>query len=257
MPPEPLSVDPTLLSSLGNELITSAGTIPLAPPPFTTPGMDAISLSIMSQVPGLEAPILAGLPEVKAEATKTATNIVAAAQQYLQTDEQLAADYERHQFEGAGTPGGGGGSGFGAAGSAAAGAAGTTESVANAAGGHSNPMGQMMGMPMQMAQQAAQMPMQAMGALGQAPQGIMQGAQSAMQQIGQMTEGAGKDDKGTDADQHPEQQGAAPGDQRAERAPAAEPPEHDAPSAPSEQAVPDTKSPAPSRRTDASDPINL
>src|SRR4051794_18701030 len=100
MPPEPLSVDPTLLSSLGNELITSAGTIPLAPPPFTTPGMDAISLSIMSQVPALEAPILSGLPEVKAEATKTAANIVAAAQQYLQTDEQLAADYEGHQFDG-------------------------------------------------------------------------------------------------------------------------------------------------------------
>ena len=97
-------MDPTLLSSLGNELITSAGTIPLAPPPFTTPGMDAISLSIMAQAPGLEAPILSGLPEVKAEATKTATNIVAAAQQYLQTDEQLAADYERHQFDGSGRP---------------------------------------------------------------------------------------------------------------------------------------------------------
>jgi hypothetical protein len=118
-------------------------------------------------------------------------------------------------------------------------------------------MGQMMGMPMQMAQQAALMPMQAMGALGQAPQGIVQGAQSVMQQIGQMTEGAGKDDKGTDADQQADQQGAAPGDQRTERAPAAEPPEHEAPAAPSGQAVPDTKSPAPSRRADASDPINL
>jgi hypothetical protein len=253
MPPEPLSVDPTLLSSLGNELITSAGTIPLAPPPFTTPGMDAISLSIMSQVPGLEAPILAGLPEVKAEATKTAANIVAAAQQYLQTDKQLAADYERHQFEGAGTPGGASGSGVGATGSVDAGAAGTAEGVANIAGGQSNLMGQM-GMPTQMAQQAAPMPMQAMGALGQAPQGIVQGA---MQQIGQMTEGAGKDDEGADAGQQAGNQDAAPGDERAERAPAAEPPEHDAPAAPSEQAVPDTKNPAPSHRTDASDPINL
>jgi hypothetical protein len=260
MPPEPLSVDPTLLSSLGNELIRSAGTIPLAPPPFTTPGTDAISLSIMSQVPGLEAPILAGLPEVKAEASKTAANIVAAAQQYLHTDEQLAAAYERHQFEGAGAPGGAGGSEAGAAGSAAAGWAGVTETVMNAAGGQPNPMnqmGQMMGMPMQMAQQAAQMPMQAMGALGQAPQGIIQGVQSAVQQIGQMTEGAGKDDKDTDADQHPEQQGTAAGDQRAERAPAAEPPTHEAPAVPSAQAVPDSKSPAPSHRADASDPINL
>ena len=45
----------------------------------------------------------------------------------------------------------------------------------------------MMSMPMQMASQAAQMPMQAMSALGQVPQGIMQG----VQQIGQMAGGLG------------------------------------------------------------------
>ena len=89
----------------------------------------------------------------------------------------------------------------------------------------------MMGMPMQMAQQVAQMPMQATGALAQAPQGIMQGIQSAVQQVGQMTEGIGKDDGDTDADPQPtpdrrdgqnnqaEQQGAAPGDPQAQRAP--------------------------------------
>jgi hypothetical protein len=252
-------VDPTLLSSLGNELITSAGTIPLAPPPFTTPGMDAISLSIMSQVPALEAPILSGLPEVKEEATKTAANIVAAAQQYLQTDAQLAADYERHQFDGTASCGGGG---SGASPSTAAQATAAPSATANTAGQQADSMSQMMGIPMQMAQQAVQMPMQAMGALGQAPQGIMQGVQSAMQQVGQMTEGAGKDDEGADADQQPtpdqrdeqnkqpEQPGAAPGNHGAERA--AEPA-----SVPPEQAVPDSGSPAPSRRVDASDPINL
>ena len=53
-------------------------------------------------------------------------------------------------------------------------------------------MGQMMGMPMQMASQAAQIPMQLAGMAASIPQGIMQGVQSAMQQVGQMAGGAGE-----------------------------------------------------------------
>jgi hypothetical protein len=48
-------------------------------------------------------------------------------------------------------------------------------------------MGQLMSMPMQMAGQAAQIPMQAMGALSSLPQGIMQG----VQQVGQLAGGMG------------------------------------------------------------------
>ena len=50
-----------------------------------------------------------------------------------------------------------------------------------------------MGMPMQMAQQAAQIPMQLAGMAASIPQGIMQGVQSAMQQVGQMAGGTGEE----------------------------------------------------------------
>jgi len=102
--PEPLGVDPVSLSGFGNEMLSAAGDIPLAPPPFTTDGADPISLKIMSALPGIETPIQTGLPEIKAEATKTASDIVAAAAKYLQTDEQLAKAHEAHRFDGQGGP---------------------------------------------------------------------------------------------------------------------------------------------------------
>ncbi len=48
-------------------------------------------------------------------------------------------------------------------------------------------------MPMQMAQQAAEIPMQLAGMAASIPQGIMQGVQSAMQQVCEMAGGTGED----------------------------------------------------------------
>jgi hypothetical protein len=219
-----LKVDPPLVEQLGGQLEASAGDLPAAPPPFVVSGADAISEAIAFRLPGIEGPIQEGLPQVKAEATKTASNIVAAAGRYQATDEQFAANYEKHQFDQAGGPGAGG-SGAGSAG---------------------DPMSQMMGMPMQMAQQAARMPMQAMSAVASAPQSMMQG----VQQIGQMTGGLGKVDGATEAqssepstapeDRHaedqtgeaPRQHGAAPGEDAGERAPESTATAHANPAAP-------------------------
>ena len=108
MAPETLGVDPVSLSGFGNEMLAAAADIPLAPPPFTSAGADPITMKIMESVPFIEAPIQTGLPEIKAEATKTASNIVDAAARYLQTDEQLAKAYESQQFDNqGGSPGGG------------------------------------------------------------------------------------------------------------------------------------------------------
>jgi hypothetical protein len=82
-------------------------------------------------------------------------------------------------------------------------------------------MSQMMGTPMQMASQAAQMPMQAMGAVSSAPQGVMQG----VQQISQLAGGKGDAEAGPSPEEHrpdersaEEQQAAGSGEHR-ERVP--------------------------------------
>ncbi len=217
----PLKVDPELLRKYGQQLLTAAGDVPAAPAPFTVTGMDAISQAIAEKLPSLEGAIQDALPQLKDEASNTASNVVEAAGRYSTTDSQLAADYEKHQFDSAGGPGGGGN-----------GIAGTGAGDADSMG----QLGQMMSMPMQMAGQAAQPPMQAMGAVGQVPQGVMQG----VQQIGQMTggvENAGgasqvqadtptADEVGQPEDRSDEdnaeqntQRGATAGDAHAERAP--------------------------------------
>ncbi len=217
----PLKVDPELLRKYGQQLLTAAGDLPAAPAPFTVTGTDAISQAIAEKLPSLEGAIQDALPQLKDEASNTASNVVEAAGRYSSTDSQLAADYEKHQFDSAGGPGGGG---SGTAGSGGGGA----DSMGQ--------LGQMMSMPMQMTSQAAQLPMQAMSAVGQVPQGIMQG----VQQIGQMTGGMGNAGGASDAqtgeltkadagqpderrDEHEAkqdaQQGATAGDSTAERAP--------------------------------------
>jgi hypothetical protein len=211
----PLTVDPELLERYGNQLLTAAGGLPEAPPPFTVTGTDPMSQAIADKLPAMEGGIRDGLPQLKDQASATASTIVSAAGQYQSADQQNAADIKKHQFDTAGGPGGGSGAGGGDA---------------------MSQMGQMMSMPMQMAGQAMQIPMQAMGAVASVPQGIMQG----VQQISQMTGGlggsgdsaGGKADKPAEDDtQRPDerrddakdkqdaQQGAAPGATNAERAP--------------------------------------
>lgn len=162
-----LRVDPEMLARLGGDLQTAAEGLPDAPPAFIVSGTDPVSLAIAGRLPDVEGGIQEALPQLKIDATTTASNVVSAAGQYQGTDEQLAAEYEKHQFDQAGTTTSGGGG---------------ADSMGQ--------LSQMMSMPMQMASQAAQLPMQAMSAVASAPQAVMQG----VQQISQMAGGMGKSD---------------------------------------------------------------
>lgn len=184
-----LRVDTEMLSQLGSQLEASASAIPDPPTPFSVTGGDAISQAIAAKLPSMETPIIEGLPAVKEAAGKTASNMVSAADRYQTTDEQLAAEYEKHRFDGSGSGAGGGSvagaaSGGGAAVSAGAGGAASAGSAAADSMSQMGQMGQMMSTPMQMASQAAQMPMQAMGAASSAPQAVMQGVQQISQLAG-------------------------------------------------------------------------
>jgi len=183
--PGELRVDTAPLASGGQGLLSAAGDIPLPPVPFTATGADALSTILNARTQAIEAPLIAGMPVTKAEALRTAQNIIQAARMYEGADQQLAdqvlkALAEMEAAEGAGAAGAGGG----------ATAAGATPAAGAAQ--QAGQMGQMMGMPMQMAQQAAQIPMQLAGMAASIPQGIMQGVQSAMQQVGQMAGGTGE-----------------------------------------------------------------
>jgi hypothetical protein len=236
--PGELRVDTAPLASGGQGLLSAAGDIPLPPVPFTATGGDALSTILNARTQAIEAPLIAGMPVTKAEALRTAQNIIRAAAKYEGVDQQLADQVLKAlaEIEGAESAGGGAAGVTGAPGSAATTAATPPAGAAQQAG----QMGQMAGMPMQMAQQAAQIPMQLAGMAASIPQGIMQGVQSAMQQVGQMTSGAGEktdpeleqeSDESPDEAKHAEsanetpQKAAAPsegagGPTNAERAPA-------------------------------------
>jgi hypothetical protein len=217
-----LRVDTEMLSQLGSQLEVSASALPDAPAPLSVPGGDAISQAIAAKLPGLETPIIEGLPAVKEAAGQTASNIVTAADMYQTKDEQLAAEYEKHRFDGSGgrssSGGSGGSSGSGVAGGMGAGAAG---SAAGAGGDPMSQMSQMMGTPMQMASQAAQMPMQAMGAVSSVPQSAMQGVQQISQMAGGKGEGGGSGSGSGDAPAAPQQEEPRPEERSGEEQPAA------------------------------------
>ena len=219
--PPPLSVDPEQLAAAGNELKYSAGQLPDPPGPFGVVGSDPLTQAIDLQIPAIEDPIATQLPAVKAQATKTAQNVISAAEAYLTTDQQLGGQISQEMQNLPAAEGLSGGAG--SAGGAAASAAGGTAGAAGSAAGGSGAMRQMMGVPMQMASQMSQMPTQAMGAVTSAPQGVMQGAQQVGQQVQQMVGQfgeAGSSNVGSGPHAEPAaQEGAAAGDTRAERAP--------------------------------------
>jgi hypothetical protein len=113
---ETLGVDGKLLSSVGNDLASSAGNIPDPLAPFTTAGTDPLSAKIATMSAKLDAPIQTGLPERKASATAIGGKIAAAGGKYDQTDEQLAKQIEEHTFDKSRSPSIGGGLGGGAQG---------------------------------------------------------------------------------------------------------------------------------------------
>jgi hypothetical protein len=271
--PGELRVDTTPLATEGQGLLSAAGDIPQPPVPFTATGADALSTILNARTQAMEAPLIAGLPVTKAEALRTAQNIIQAAAKYEGVDQQLAdqvlkALAELEGAEGMGA-GGVGGAGGGAAGADMAGTPATaaTSAATPAAGAaqQAGQMGQLMGMPMQMAQQAAQIPMQLAGMAASIPQGIMQGVQSAMQQVGQMTGGAGEEtdpemdqpgDGSPDearhaesAEEKPEQKAVTPsegaaGPTNAERAPATGPQPTPSPEVPQQPHKPAPTRPA-------------
>jgi hypothetical protein len=181
-----LRVDTAPLASGGQGLLSAAGDIPLPPVPFTAAGGDALSTILNARTQAMEAPFIAGMPVTKAEALRTAQNIIQAARMYEGADQQLADQVLKALAEMEGAEGGGSAGAGGAAGAAT-----SASTPADGAAQQAGQMGQMMGMPMQMAQQAAQIPMQLAGMAASIPQGIMQGVQSAMQ-VGQMAGGAGE-----------------------------------------------------------------
>jgi hypothetical protein len=105
--PPPLKVDPEQLAKLGHQLLAAASDLPDPPPPFAVTGADAISAAIAERLPSIEGPIRDALPRLKDEAMTTAANVIAAAQRYSITDEQLAADYAARRFEPTRGPDGG------------------------------------------------------------------------------------------------------------------------------------------------------
>jgi hypothetical protein len=211
--PGELRVDTAPLASGGQGLFSAAGDIPPPPVPFTAGGGDALSTILNARTQAIEAPLIAGIPVTKAEALRTAQNVIQAAGIYERVDQQLADQILKALFgiegaEGAGAAeaSGAGGGAAGAAGVAGVGAPASAATPAAAAAEQAGQMGQLMGMPMQMASQAAQIPMQLAGMAAAIPQGIMQGVQSALQQVGQMAGGASEN---TDPELDQQEEGSA------------------------------------------------
>ena len=108
--PGELRVDTAPLASGGQGLLSAAGDIPLPPVPFTAAGGDALSTILNARTQAMEAPLIAGMPVTKAEALRTAQNIMQAAGIYERVDQQMADQILKALFgiegaEGAGAAG--------------------------------------------------------------------------------------------------------------------------------------------------------
>src|SRR5262245_47053869 len=136
--PAELRVDTAPLASEGQGLLSAAGDIPQPPAPFSAMGGDALSTILNARTQAVEAPIIAGLPVTKADALRTAQNIIQAAAKYEGVDQQLAEQVLKAlaELEGAESAGTGGAV---AAGGGVPGAAGMAGAPASAATGAATP----------------------------------------------------------------------------------------------------------------------
>jgi hypothetical protein len=139
--------------------------------PAIPPGADPMSVMLAAIAPEIATAVTQGVAEALAREEWFSANVNGARTSYQNTD-----GVARQQIQDSGE--------LAEAGGVAAGV-GSPNTGASPAG-EAGQLGQMMGMPMQLAQQAAQIPMQLAGMAASIPQGIMQGVQSAMQQVGQM-----------------------------------------------------------------------
>ncbi|MCV7301770.1 hypothetical protein H7J93_19280 [Mycobacterium barrassiae] len=181
---EDLRVDTALVRQSGSKLQTIAGLLPEPPATFSPAGTDALSTAIAGKVAEVVDPVIAQMPITKEELTRYAQNVMAAADRYDATDRQIAEDILRRLGlldEVTSASGGAPGAPLSAGGAQRAGAP-------AAGAGQADQMGQLMQMPMQLAQQAAQIPMQLASMAAAIPQAMMQGVQSAVQQASQMSE---------------------------------------------------------------------
>ena len=258
---EDLRVDTALVRQSGGKLATIAGLLPEPPASFSPAGTDALSTAIAGRVSEVVDPVLAQMPISKDELTRFAQNVMKAADSYDGSDRQIAEEILKRLgiLEDAVADGGSQAAGGGTPGSTGLGAAGSP-----AAGGGQDQMGQMMQMPMQLAQQAAQIPMQLASMAAAIPQAMMQGVQSAVQQATQMAgSGEGEEKLPEDEALTPEEAReerpedkvaaepeAAPGNSTSERVPDA------GPQAPAPEAPPAPK-PAPTRPAESGPEIAL
>lgn len=223
----------------------AADALPDPPSAFPSLGADRLAQALTSRTNEIEAPLVESLPTTRTDARATATNIGMAADRYEKTDQQAHSDVSDRlaEFD----------SKFGSSSSNGGGA---TDAMGQ--------FGQMMQMPMQMAQQLGQIPMQIAQQAGQIPQTIMQGVQQFAQMGGgsartvqvpmvapvpipragpdavQQTSADGEDreEPGEREDQEEKPDGAAASDGGEQRAPVAEAPVEAAPADPPLEAVP-------------------
>jgi hypothetical protein len=258
---EDLRVDTALVRQSGGKLETIAGLLPEPPASFSPAGTDALSTAIAGRVSEVVDPVLAQMPIAKDDLIRFAQNVMKAADSYDGADRQIAEEILKRLGILEDAAGAGGSQ---AAGGAAPGPTGSGAAGSPAAGGGQDQMGQLMQMPMQLAQQAAQIPMQLASMAAAIPQAMMQGVQSAVQQAAQLADsGEGEEkrpeDEALTADEAPEerpedkagpQPEAAPGDSAGERLPDA------GPQAPAPEAPPAPK-PAPTRPAESGPEIAL
>ncbi len=153
--------------------------VTVPPVPAIPPGADPMSVMLATIAPEIATAVTEGVAEALAREERFSANVTGARTSYQNTDGAAG-----QHIQGAG--------GLTEPGGVAAAGVGSTNAGASPAG-QAGQLGQMMGMPMQMAQQAAQIPMQLAGMAASIPQGIMQGVQSAMQQVGQIAGGTGEE----------------------------------------------------------------
>lgn len=185
MPPETLEFDANRLSAAGERFSAASAAIPQAPAPYVPTGSDPLAARIAEEAPKALAPVIEGLPKLKADTGKFASNVMSAAARYTSAS-QIATDaLQRHQFDGgSGGTGGGAAPAVGTAPGAAAPAAATSAPGATGATQQAAQLGQLMQTPMQIASQVAQVPGQVMGAASSIPQVAAQAAQGVVQQLG-------------------------------------------------------------------------
>ncbi|MBX8690869.1 hypothetical protein GO011_25845 [Mycobacterium sp. 20091114027_K0903767] len=180
----------------------AADALPDPPSAFPSLGSDRLAQALTSRTNEVESSLHDTMPTTRSDARTTATNIGTAADRYEKTDQQAHAAVSDRLAE------------FDSKFGSSSGGGGAMDAMGQ--------FGQLMQMPMQMAQQLGQVPMQMAQQLGQIPQTIMQSAQQLGQMGGGLGQGgAGAEGPGAGGPGGPgsaaKQEGATDGDDRRDR----------------------------------------